>query len=104
MLLFLWQAIVVCSIGVFNELMATVQITGNITLSSEALLEACGQLDIVELEKLHSSLGNLIKQRNSELSHSSLLSVGGEEVTGDGVTLPIVEKFIPASITLNGDS
>lgn len=105
----LWQAIVVCSVGVFNKRMATVQVTGNITLSSEALLDACGQLDVVELERLHSGLGELIKQRNSELLRpSSGLSVEGEKALAEdaveGMTLPIVEKFIPASITLDGDS
>lgn len=90
----------------FEKLMATVQVTANITLESEQLLEACSQLDLVELERIYSSLGKVLKQRKSEMLSPSSLHTAAEEVATEAMsnTIPIVEKFIPASITLDGDS
>lgn len=90
--------------------MATVQVTANITLESEQLLKALSQLDLVELERVYSSLGNVLKQRKSEVLSPSYLHAAAEAVAEAATTeeminnIPIVEKFIPASINLDGSS
>lgn len=93
--------------------MATVQITANITLENEQLLEAFSQMDLADLEQVYNSLGKILKQRKSEDLNPSPFYAAAEspaespaesaaEETNNNI--PIVEKFIPASITLDGSS
>jgi len=86
--------------------MATVQVTANITLESKQLLEALSQLDLAELERVYSSLGDLLKQRKNDVLSASSLHAAAEALNAEETNnaIPIVEKFIPTSITLDGSS
>lgn len=81
--------------------MASVVVKADFTLDTRQLLDSLAQLDTSELEDFYERVGRLLESRKGESSISPLFSILDGSV--DEVDLPIVEKLIPKSITLEGD-
>lgn len=79
--------------------MAVVTVNAEVVLTTQQLLNSVAQLDTLELEAFYKNVGRLLESRKSEQSASSLFSTVDSEEEGG---LPIVEKLIPSSITLDG--
>lgn len=82
--------------------MASVVVKSDFTLNTQQLLNSLAQLNTAELEDFYECVGRLLKSRSGESSISSLFSI--TDSSADEANLPIVEKLIPRSITLDGDS
>ena len=76
-------------------------VQADMTLSTQTLLDGLSQLNTSELEIFYSEVGRMLESRRTEAADSSLFSAIERE---EEENVPIVEKLIPNSIALDGDS
>lgn len=81
--------------------MASMVVQADMTLSAQTLLDGLSQLSTSELEIFYSEVGRMLESRRTEAADSSLFSAIEREEEDN---VPIVEKLIPNSIALDGDS